>query len=1569
MSVYLMCVYTVVYMCAFLSFHFIQNITVQFDLCFHVIEFGYGGFMTRMNTSDRVKKIVQEEGRTARNLVIYHVPVQENSQPDRSRYRQMRKPISKEQADLKTNQKADLLKSPKSDSGKKPDLRARYWKFLFDNLQRSVDAIYETCEQDESALECKEVIMMLQQSTKDFQSLIERMHVQKVYEEAANQGDRPTSIAWEVRKMSPGKSPSGLAHRTSPSPAQRVLNFSFPEQNKTLGSMPAGNSWADRVKGTVCISPITSPAGSEPTPGKGDHPVLPEPPVLSPVPSSLTESENIDSAEESDGWETVQRGGKTKPYGSPSQRSLENLVTIGVKTEHHKLTRSVSDPDAGLFQKRLQKSGTPTDKNGRIVSSKDVNELKDSQSVTKAVSLSNGDISISVPSTDKDKNGIAPDVSQSDLLKEVTSSITPVKYDSKKSTSVISSPDLNKKSTTSARKSGSDFSIIESTKKSASNADKSASTLKVKPVSNQKVTPKKTEPAKSVKKSSRRSPVPRDTKSPPNKSPVDVAKEAAKDESKIEEFGNETETENNSMKADDVCALIREKFRASMEDIQENVGSDDESRERRLDDALLSALNEENSLTVELELEHKQALESAMREEETWLQELAREENTSIDVETETESDLGNTMSSLELSNPSNLDWDTLVAEYDAKEKAGSSLSWGEMVEEADTRTPGYAVHMHEKLSSPSRKRSHLQSPTESRKRHEEKQAKAQELRDKLMQEKSERLRILSQKVEEVRAWKEELMRQKRDMIERKMAHAEEKRQTMLKSKAQKAHDEETKANEIAFINSLEAQNKRLDIMSKHQESEARLQDIQEERQRKHEEKMAKEAAVEERRRVLHADRMARLQEIQERRKIKDARVEQQKCERETERLEAVRAKEKDREERLAILNAQHQAQKQELQKKIQQKQEESSQRHMEALKQIREKAFEMSVLRHSTEDHNEAPTITPYPVKKMCTICNALITSEVYLLSHLRGKTHQQALKHNNNGMSMTKQQIETFNLAHIVNAPENNTHPKIVSEKERIKALKKRCKKLKQRMNTRGLEYENSLQGKQPVIESENKAKLQKTIRDITKYLQSTESGPWSQSRLSALDRALGELNRIFDKKVFADQTSFRLLGGLTMLCRIMQLVDTANIQTAPPIPQKSLVLTCQVMRQACKGHYDNCHYMMFSNKISVVVDLSLHQLTLMLPADSSNSAPPLLDAPPPVPPKLPYNLLGISLLQLLTIMLSCLAKNSPSTKSSEASLERMSNTVDAFTSRGNDIISYIVSVGIVDRVTQYLRMVQGPIDSDKDAADFIQNSIGLLVSLTKFLSIRKASIFEKKKLEEPTQLISTFEVTELVGIVSLLYGMLLHSGTPGHGDTPPPEVPQHTLGVATAGLRMLNYMATLDLEMMQETLGAEGTSLEFRHIASYLIWYCSHHQAEELLHEVILCVGYFTVYNTDNQMVIQSGQPPTVLQQLCALPFQYFSDPRLVNILFPTLVSCCYNNQPNTEILEQELSGSLLANFLEEKTLELQQMAAQPVSASKKPDKEKRDNREGELRMMLSNRIPLDQWTVVQQYFQVS
>lgn len=50
--------------------------------------------------------------------------------------------------------------------------------------------------------------------------------------------------------------------------------------------------------------------------------------------------------------------------------------------------------------------------------------------------------------------------------------------------------------------------------------------------------------------------------------------------------------------------------------------------------------------------------------------------------------------------------------------------------------------------------------------------------------------------------------------------------------------------NEIAFINTLEAQNKRHDALAKLSEYELRLNELQEERQRRQEEKQARDEAV-----------------------------------------------------------------------------------------------------------------------------------------------------------------------------------------------------------------------------------------------------------------------------------------------------------------------------------------------------------------------------------------------------------------------------------------------------------------------------------------------------------------------------------------------------------------------------------------------------------------------------------------------------------------------------------------------------------------------------------------------------
>ncbi|XP_023932135.1 S phase cyclin A-associated protein in the endoplasmic reticulum-like isoform X1 [Lingula anatina] len=1487
------------------------------------------GLVQRTSSYDTVRKIVQEEGRTARNLIGWTVPVEDEGADSgkriayRPRLRVSKSPSSSSRENTPPPKKAHEKsgtssgRSTPSRGSKKSDLRARYWAFLFDNLQRAVDEIYQTCEADESVLECKEVIMMLEQCTKDFKNLIERLEVMEAYENAEK---KPISIAWEIRKTSPGKSLHTGDRVISPSPViSRSLNFAergSEAETEVHLPLPPGNSWADKVRSYSMDSGETRLQNSS----EGET-VKPEKNDIGEIPVNETHiSKDTEVVSRS---ETVEKVGPDR-VSSPQEDDGEGWETV--HRNNHR-TRSKNSPVQTGPHGRLKGNRTPQNHRNNAQKRTGVTPKQQQDHSTQKGPANGSHKSPSGPGMGK-KTPSYSDIAARGSPKGSQTGLNKTKASSHENL------DTSHKGARSPGKGPQQSAFGQPKRQQPSGQQKSP----VKPKTFQ------TE----VLQSNTQNPI--------------CDKKSVK--------GNPESDQNKQqdMSASQGVASDDRKISPTKEEIEEDPESvasrDDEDDVALLEDALVTAMEEEDSLADRLEQEQDQALQSAIQEEENYLKQIEREESMEIEVdtepETETDTELGNTMSSLEASQ-STLDWDSMVLKFEqAEREGGSEASWGDLVEEAETRTPGRSVHMHEKLSSPSRKR----SAVESKKRHDEKQAKAQELREKLLQEKAERLKELSNKVEEVRAWKNELLLQKKETMKDKLRRAEEKRQRQLRMKVRKAHEEETKANEIAFINTLEAQNKRHDILAKHQESQARLQDLQEERQRKHEEKLAKEVAVEERRKALEAERLAKLQDMQERRKKKEIQIEQQQMEKEKEKKEVAKQREKDREERVAALHAQQQAHIDELRTKIQLKQDETARRHNVILDQIREKAFEMSVINHSTEDHNEAPRLVPYDTMKVCQVCNVLIPSEVYLLSHLRGKKHQEAIKENNEGKVMAKTDIELFNLKHIQDAPPEASDLPIMSDKERQKAMKKRCKKLRQRMMARGSEYENALSGKQATGESPQKAKLQKLVKDINKSLQTQGSGPWPQSRVSMLDRILGELSRILEKKTAADQVSFRICGGMTALSRLLLVIEQSTDSLPPVIPAKSLALACNVYKYACKGNYENCHYLLFSNKIGSLLDLLSHQLNLTIP-DNLDVRPPsaLGGSTAQATPHLPHDVVCTSLMQLIATILSCLAKQNPSSNSSEASAERMSSTGDAFMSRGNDIISYIIAVGIMDKLTIYFSNVRGPIDDAPHAAEFLQHSMGLLTAMIKLSVKRNRNIFDKKKPEDTTQLIATFKVTELVGVVSLLYGMLLHSGTPDHGSSPPPELNQHTLSVTTTAIKMLNFIATLDLNMSQSVLGQEGISLEYRHITSHLISYCSHHSNEELLHEVVLCVGYFTVLNHDNQGMIQIGRPPTVLQQLCALPFQYFSDPRLTNVLFPTLIVCCYHNDQNRSIIEQELSSALLANFIEEKLLEAQQAKLMP-SASKKlknPEKDQADTR-----MSLQARFPSEEWTKAQEYF---
>ncbi|XP_029613487.1 S phase cyclin A-associated protein in the endoplasmic reticulum isoform X2 [Salmo trutta] len=1300
----------------------------------------------RSNSHDKVRKIVAEEGRAARNLIAWSVPLENKEEEGKSkthtnthlRNQRINSGLhrnKKQNAGLDSKSTAGALlekgaeKSPsKARQPRKVDLRARYWAFLFDNLRRAVDEIYVTCESDQSVVECKEVLMMLDNYVRDFKALIDWIQLQEKLEKTDAQ-NRPTSLAWEVRKMSPGRHvlPSPSSDRMVPSPsARRALNFGGPPPTLAVARLShTGPSWAERVKSSQSL-PVPSQPNTCPVekPGKKD----------------------------SEGWETVQRGRPARP------RSAVIVAKVSPVLAH--------------------------------ISPKDDSNKENQQLLGRSCPL------------DKDKGHCEQPIPEEPVPLEETAG------------------DLEKG----------------------------------------------------------------------NMEPQSMAEVLAKKE----ELADRLEKAN--------------------------------------EEAIASAIAEEEQLTREIQAENN-------------------------DLETDNESDFSASIGS---GGGLNMDWSDMLADYDAREPWRQSTSWGDIVEEEPSRPPGHGIHMHEKLSSPSRKR----TIAESKKKHEEKQLKAQQLRDKLRDEKTHKLQKLLEREKEVRKWKEELLDQRRRMMEEKLLHAEFKRELQLQAIVKKAQEEEAKVNEIAFINTLEAQNKRHDVLAKLNEYEQRLNELQEERGRRQEEKQARDEAVQERKRALEAERQARVEELLIRRKEQDARIEQQKQEKERAREDAARERARDREERLAALSAAQQEAMEELQKKIQMKHDESSRRHMEQIEQRKEKAAELSSGRHANTDY--APKLTPYERTKQCSLCNVVITTEVHLYSHTKGKRHQQAVRDSSSiqGRELSDEEVEHLSLKkYIVDIVTDSTvSSESVKDGEERQKARKKAKKLRGRMNSRAKEYETSMEAKTQVPDSPYKAKLQRLVKDLVKQLQGQDSGQWANTRVAGLDRTLGEISRILEKKNNADQVAFQVGGGLSALEQILLVVTAASTPTAVPrIPIKSLCAAVNIYFLACSRCHLNCSYVLFSNKVASLMDLLLHQLTLFVPDEDKSIFGRSVN-------KQVFEGLTTGLLQtsatILTLILPYVPECgrgdaprilSPDTKAKTSPMEPL-NT------RAHDLISYVVNMGLIDKLYSCFLSVQGPVDESPKMSTFLHQATALLHAMCKLcfaVTGRSPSIFDNKRAD-PTGLTALLQSTDLVGVVHTLYCILLHSSALPEPDAQSPQEPYApgVIQVALTGLRFLNSFALLDLSAFQTVLGAEGLSLAFRHIVSSLLWYCSQHSSEELLHEVLICVGYFTVNHPDNQVIVQSGRQPSVLQKLCQLPFQYFSHPRLIKVLFPSLISACYNNPQNKVILQQEMSCVLLATFIQD-----------CASSENHPDN--RTQQADKVSQLLdycelSNRFPRDQWDSALQFF---
>lgn len=187
---------------------------------------------------------------------------------------------------------------------------------------------------------------------------------------------------------------------------------------------------------------------------------------------------------------------------------------------------------------------------------------------------------------------------------------------------------------------------------------------------------------------------------------------------------------------------------------------------------------------------------------------------------------------------------------------------------------------------------------------------------------------------------------------------------------------------------------------------------------------------------------------------------------------------------------------------------------------------------------------------------------------------------------------------------------------------------------------------------------------------------------------------------------------------------------------------------------------------------------------------------------------------------------------------------------------------------------------------------------------------------------EVLEMFHDTELFGVVGILVSILLSEGRREKGA----KLPQTVISICVQAVRILNHIARIDLPTVQKTLGASRQQ-EFYHLLVSLLDYCVGRlpasmvkpgpsgQAEEsdLLHEAVVLLGFYCLQEPENQSILCYGEGQALLARLASLPLYYFMDERGKSILFPTILASCFRSEQNLEVLRSEMNMSLVRSYL--------------------------------------------------------
>ncbi|CAG2115852.1 unnamed protein product, partial [Medioppia subpectinata] len=297
-------------------------------------------------------------------------------------------------------------------------------------------------------------------------------------------------------------------------------------------------------------------------------------------------------------------------------------------------------------------------------------------------------------------------------------------------------------------------------------------------------------------------------------------------------------------------------------------------------------------------------------------------------------------------------------------------------------------------------------------------------------------------------------------------------------------------------------------------------------------------------------------------------------------------------------------------------------------------------------------------------------------------------------------------------------------------------RSTKLKQRLAAKAAQFEaNSgpkvVTGK--TVQTPNKSKIKKLFKDLSALSADNQiTGHWPTNMTHSLERNLNELEKLFRINSgrpssggtgAADSLYFHSLNGVQLLTKMLSRIMNGTREKPTSLTDRSNAKLAELYELVCGQHLDVADYVLQSQHVIDLLDILCHRINLLDTTLMGSSS-------------------GRTAAQTCDIVVGALTDDCL-----------------AFNHIIQDVISYIVSVGMIDKLSLMMANTRGPVDDNPELTQCLRNVVSLFSSLSKLMALRVEHRFGARLADDDTQLMLTFQMTHIGGVVSLIYGVLLH------------------------------------------------------------------------------------------------------------------------------------------------------------------------------------------------------------------